>query len=206
MRILYVEDDARMRALVRRGLIEEGHSVLAVADAEAALDQVMAAPFDVVVLDVMLPDRSGVEVVRDMRARGRTAPVLMLTARDTQTDVVAGLDAGADDYLTKPFAFDVLLARLRALSRRAPLQHGNTLVLGDLSLDPAAHTVRRGAVPYRRQARPGLPIWAGPRSARGLPPPPVARLSSHPPWPRRRCPTCAKSRDAASTQASRART
>jgi len=147
VRILYVEDDARMRALVRRGLIEEGHSVMAVADAEAALDQAMASPFDVVVLDVMLPDRSGVDVVRDMRARGRTAPVLMLTARDTHADVVAGLDAGADDYLTKPFAFDVLLARVRALARRAPLQHTSTLTLGDLMLDPAAHTVRRGEAP-----------------------------------------------------------
>lgn len=132
-----------MRALVRRGLTEEGHSVLAVADAEAAIDQAVAAPFDVVVLDVMLPDRSGIEVVRDMRARGRTAPVLLLTARDTQADVVAGLDAGADDYLTKPFAFDVLLARLRALARRAPLQHTGLLTLGDLVLDPAGHTVRR---------------------------------------------------------------
>ncbi len=147
MRILYVEDDARMRALVRRGLTEEGHSVLAVADAEAALDQAMASAFDAIVLDVMLPDRSGVDVVRDLRARGRTTPVLMLTARDTQADVVAGLDAGADDYLTKPFAFDVLLARLRALARRAPLQHAAALTCGELALDPAAHTARRGGAP-----------------------------------------------------------
>ena len=147
MRILYVEDDARMRALVRRGLTEEGHSVLAVGDAEAALDHAPAAAFDVLVLDVMLPDRSGIDVVRDLRARGCTAPVLMLTARDTQADVVAGLDAGADDYLTKPFAFDVLLARLRALARRAPLQHTGTLVFGDLELDPAGHMVRRATTP-----------------------------------------------------------
>ena len=132
-----------MRALVRRGLTEEGHSVLAVGDAEAALDQALASPFEVIVLDVMLPDRSGVDVVRDLRARGRATPVLMLTARDTQADVVAGLDAGADDYLTKPFAFDVLLARLRALARRAPLQHAGAMTHGDLTLDPAAHTVRR---------------------------------------------------------------
>ena len=134
-----------MRALVRRGLIEEGHSVLAVGDAEAALDQGLAAPFDVMVLDVMLPDRSGVDLARDLRARGCATPLLMLTARDTQADVVAGLDSGADDYLTKPFAFDVLLARLRALARRAPLQHTGALVWGDLTLDPAAHTVRRAA-------------------------------------------------------------
>ncbi len=132
-----------MRALVRRGLTEEGHSVMAVGDAEAALDQAKISSFDVIVLDVMLPDRSGVEVARDLRARGHATPVLMLTARDTQADVVAGLDAGADDYLTKPFAFDVLLARLRALARRAPLQHTGTLTLGDLALDPAAHLVRR---------------------------------------------------------------
>jgi len=136
-----------MRALVTGGLTEEGHSVLAVADAAAALDKALASPFDVMVLDVMLPDRSGVDVVRDLRARGRLTPVLLLTARDTQADVVAGLDAGADDYLTKPFAFDVLLARLRALARRAPLQHTGILAHGDLILDPAAHTVRRAGVP-----------------------------------------------------------
>jgi len=147
VRILYVEDDARMRALVGRGLTEEGHSVLAVGDAAAALEQALASPFDVIVLDVMLPDGSGVEVVRDLRARARVTPVLMLTARDTHADVVAGLDAGADDYLTKPFAFDVLLARLRALARRAPLQHAGALAHGDLILDPAAHTVRRAGAP-----------------------------------------------------------
>lgn len=144
VRILYVEDDARMRALVRRGLTEEGHSVLAVGDAESALDQGLATPFDVMVLDVMLPDRSGVDVARAFRAAGCVTPLLMLTARDTQADIVAGLDAGADDYLTKPFAFDVLLARLRALARRAPLQHAGVLQFADLVLDPAAHTVRRG--------------------------------------------------------------
>jgi len=135
-----------MRALVRRGLTEEGHSVLAVGDAEAALDQALASPFDVIVLDVMLPDWTGVEVVRELRGRGCAMPVLMLTARDTQADVVAGLDAGADDYLTKPFAFDVLLARLRALARRAPLTHSGALTHGDLTLDPAAHAVRRAGV------------------------------------------------------------
>jgi two-component system, OmpR family, response regulator MprA len=147
VRILYVEDDARMRALVAGGLTEDGHSVLAVGDAASALEKALASPFDVVVLDVMLPDRSGVDVVRDLRARGRVTPVLMLTARDTQADVVAGLDAGADDYLTKPFSFDVLLARLRALARRPPLQHAGALALGDLVLDPAAHTVRRAGAP-----------------------------------------------------------
>jgi DNA-binding response OmpR family regulator len=117
VRILYAEDDVRMRALVRRGLSEEGHAVHVVADAAATLSTALAMPFDVIVLDVMLPDGSGIDVVRALRARAEMTPVLMLTARDTQADVVAGLDAGADDYLTKPFAFDVLLARLRALVR-----------------------------------------------------------------------------------------
>lgn len=142
MRILYAEDDVRMRALVRRGLSEEGHAVHVVADAAATLSTALAMPFDVIVLDVMLPDGSGIDVVRALRARAEMTPVLMLTARDTQADVVAGLDAGADDYLTKPFAFDVLLARLRALVRRVP-SSSDRLVCEDLVLDPSAHTVRR---------------------------------------------------------------
>lgn len=143
VRILYAEDDPRMRALVARGLTEEGHSVLAVGDGDDALDQALASAFDLIVLDVMLPKRSGVEVVRALRAQGRTEPVLLLTARDTGADIVEGLDAGADDYLTKPFAFDVLIARLRALARRPPLQHAAILGVDDLTLDPAAHTAHR---------------------------------------------------------------
>lgn len=143
MRILYVEDDARMRALVARGLTEEGHSVLAVGNGEDALGQAVSSAFDLIVLDVMLPKRSGVDVVRELRAKGHTEPVLMLTAKDTGDDVVLGLNAGADDYLTKPFSFEVLIARLRALARRPPLQHAATLSAGGLTLDPAAHTARR---------------------------------------------------------------
>lgn len=142
MRILYVEDDARMRALVRRGLTEEGHIVTATGDGKSAIE-LADATLDVIVLDVMLPGRSGVEVVRTLRARGCMTPVLMLTARDTQADIVIGLDAGADDYLTKPFAFDVLLARLRALARRAPMAQAPTLACAGVVLDPAAHTVSR---------------------------------------------------------------
>lgn len=145
MRILYVEDDPRMRALVSRGLTEEGHSVLAVGDGESAIEHAAASAFDMIVLDVMLPRRSGVDVVRALRARRQTTPVLMLTARDTGQDIVDGLDAGADDYLTKPFAFDVLVARLRALARRGPLQQGGVLAYADLRLDPEAHTVHRSA-------------------------------------------------------------
>lgn len=143
VRILYAEDDARMRALVARGLTEEGHSVLAVDNGDDAVDQATSSAFDLIVLDVMLPRRSGVDVVRALRAHGRTVPVLLLTARDTGADIVEGLDAGADDYLTKPFAFDVLIARLRALARRPPLQHTAVLGIDDLTLDPAAHTAHR---------------------------------------------------------------
>lgn len=132
-----------MRALVARGLTEEGHSVLAVDNGDDAVDQATSSAFDLIVLDVMLPRRSGVDVVRALRALGQTMPVLLLTARDTGADIVEGLDAGADDYLTKPFAFDVLVARLRALARRPSLQHAATLGVDDLTLDPAAHTAHR---------------------------------------------------------------
>jgi DNA-binding response OmpR family regulator len=147
VRILFAEDDPRMRALVSRGLTEEGHTVLAVGDGESAIEHAAAASFDLIVLDVMLPRQSGVDVVRALRARRQTTPVLMLTARDTGQDIVDGLDAGADDYLTKPFAFDVLIARLRALARRAPLQHGGVLECGDLVLDPSGHRVGRAGRP-----------------------------------------------------------
>lgn len=136
-----------MRALVARGLTEEGHSVLAVGDGDDAIDQAVASVFDIIVLDVMLPRRSGIDVVRSLRAQGHVEPVLLLTARDTAADIVEGLDAGADDYLTKPFGFDVLLARVRALARRPPLQHTALLGVGDLTLDPAAHTAHRSGRP-----------------------------------------------------------
>ncbi len=144
MRLLYVEDDARMRALVRSGLTEEGYTVLESADGDQALAEAARGGVDVVVLDIMLPGRSGIDVVRALRARGDAVPVLLLTAKDTQADVVAGLDAGADDYLTKPFSFEVLLARLRALARRAQLTQGRVLRVADLELDHGGHTVKRG--------------------------------------------------------------
>lgn len=149
MRILLVEDDSRMRALVERGLAEEGHSVESAASGPEAVDVAMAAEFDAIVLDDMLPGFDGVEVVRRLRQRGCAAPVLMLTARDAPADVVRGLDAGADDHLGKPFAFAVLLARLRALSRRAPVAAGAVLSASDLTLDPATRTVLRAGVPLR---------------------------------------------------------
>jgi DNA-binding response OmpR family regulator len=133
-----------MRALVRRGLGEQGH-VVDVADAgPSALDRARAGEFDVLVLDVMLPGCSGIDVVRTLRGEGNRTPVLMLTARDAAADIVAGLDAGADDYLAKPFSFKVLLARIRALGRRGPAVYGLRLEIADLSLDPGGHLVCRG--------------------------------------------------------------
>jgi DNA-binding response OmpR family regulator len=143
VRLLLIEDDPRMAALLRRGLVEEGHVIDGAASGRLALDAAQAAQFDVVVLDVMLPDIEGFEVVRALRARGDHTPVLLLTARDTDADVVRGLNAGADDYLTKPFSFEVLLARLGALARRGPALHGVRLRVGDLVLDPSTRTVTR---------------------------------------------------------------
>jgi DNA-binding response OmpR family regulator len=147
VRILFVEDDSRMRALVRRGLIEQGHAVDVADSGPPALELARAAGYDVMVLDVMLPGPSGIEVVRELRSAGDRTPVLMLTARDAASDIVAGLDAGADDYLPKPFAFKVLLARLRALARRGPAVHGVRLTVADLTLDSSTHQVTRASVP-----------------------------------------------------------
>jgi DNA-binding response OmpR family regulator len=144
MRILVVEDERKVAAFVRQGLVEEGHVVEVAADGAAALDAVAdGPPYDLVVLDVMLPKRDGLHVLKTLRARRMQAPVLLLTARDGVADKVAGLDAGADDYLAKPFAFEELLARVRALLRRG---RGGEPVLrvADLSLDPATRMVTRG--------------------------------------------------------------
>jgi two-component system copper resistance phosphate regulon response regulator CusR len=145
MRILVVEDERKVAAFVRQGLVEEGHAVEVAADGEAALDAVAAGPpYDLIVLDVMLPRRDGLSVLRTLRARRIQAPVLLLTARDAVADKVAGLDAGADDYLAKPFAFEELLARVRALLRRGRGAAEPVLRLADLSLDPATRIVTRG--------------------------------------------------------------
>ena len=146
MRLLLVEDDARMRALVRRGLTEHGHIVEVASTGPEAVELAAAADFDVAVLDVMLPGFDGVEVVQRLRARANRTPVLMLTARDAASDIVRALDAGADDYLAKPFSFAVLVARLRALGRRGPVPHDAQLQVADLRLDPAARSVTRGGV------------------------------------------------------------
>jgi DNA-binding response OmpR family regulator len=145
MRILVVEDERKVAAFVRQGLVEEGHVVEVAADGEAALDAVAGGPpYDLVVLDVMLPKRDGLSVLKTLRARRVQAPVLLLTARDGVADKVAGLDAGADDYLAKPFAFEELLARVRALLRRGRGAAEPVLRLEDLSLDPATRLVVRG--------------------------------------------------------------
>jgi two-component system, OmpR family, response regulator len=139
MRVLIVEDERKLAELLARGLREEGHAVDIAGDGEKAVWMAQAARFDVVVLDVMLPGLDGFEVCRRLRAQDVWTPVLMLTAREAVEDRVAGLDAGADDYLAKPFAFDELLARLRALTRRAPTERPVLLTVDDLRLDPAAH-------------------------------------------------------------------
>ncbi|NQW04934.1 MAG: response regulator transcription factor [Acidobacteria bacterium] len=146
MRILLVEDDVRMRELVRRGLSETGYRVDSAADASEALALTRDHKYDVMVFDVLLPGPSGIDLVRMLRAAGTRTPVLILTALDAAADIVAGLDAGADDYLTKPFAFKVLLARLRALGRRNPASRDVSLHVADLSLDGATHQVSRGGV------------------------------------------------------------
>src|SRR5262245_4445665 len=143
VRLLLAEDDPRMRHLVRRGLSEEGHSVDAASTGPQAIDIATVGQFDVLILDLMLPGCDGVEVVRRLRAQGNRTPALMLTARDASSDIVASLDAGADDYLVKPFAFAVLLARVRALGRRGPAAHQVTLHVSDLMLDSTTRVVSR---------------------------------------------------------------
>jgi two-component system OmpR family response regulator len=144
MRVLVVEDEVKMAALIRRGLREEGMSIDVAERGEDALWKAGSTDYDAIVLDVMLPGIDGFETCRRLRSDGVWAPVLMLTARDAVEDRVAGLDGGADDYLTKPFSFAELLARLRALARRGPVERPVQLEVGDLRLDPATRQVWRG--------------------------------------------------------------
>ena len=142
--LLLVEDEPKMAQLLRRGLGENGHVVEVTRTGEAAVDAAVSGEFDAVLLDVMLPDIDGFEVCRRLRRANNWAPVLMLTARTAVRDRIRGLDVGADDYLTKPFALVELLARLRALARRGPVPRPTQLVVGDLTLDPATRQVCRG--------------------------------------------------------------
>jgi two-component system OmpR family response regulator len=153
VRILVVEDSVRMSSLLRRGLEEEGYAVDAVPTGEEGVHHAKVAPYDAIVLDVMLPGADGFEVCRRIRAAGGRSPVLMLTARDSVQDRIAGLDAGADDYLTKPFSFQELFARIRALLRRGPSQRPPVLEVGDLMLDPGTHEVHRGEIEVRLTAK-----------------------------------------------------
>jgi two-component system OmpR family response regulator len=144
MRVLVVEDDVKMAAAIRRGLRFEGVVVDVAGGGEEAIRRVGATEYDAVLLDVMLPDLDGFETCRRLRRQGAWVPILMLTARDAVDDRVRGLDTGADDYLTKPFSLAELLARLRALARRGPVERPAVLEVGDLRLDPATHEVWRG--------------------------------------------------------------
>jgi DNA-binding response OmpR family regulator len=143
MRILVVEDDRKVASFLEKGLREEGYAVdVALTGGDGAM-KAHVYPYDVLVLDVMLPEKSGLEIVRELRARQNPVPVLLLTARDAEEDVVMGLDAGADDYLAKPFGFDELLARLRALLRRGGAGRAERLLYDDLELDRLRHSASR---------------------------------------------------------------
>jgi len=147
MRILIVEDDRRLARQLKKGLDEQGHSTTLAFDGIEGLEAAELSEFDVLVLDVMLPGLDGLTIVRRLRQNRIGTPILLLTARDTPDDVIAGLDAGADDYLTKPFSFKILVARLRALSRRKQVDPQMLLRIGDLILDPATHEVKRSGLP-----------------------------------------------------------
>jgi two-component system, OmpR family, response regulator len=144
VRVLVVEDEVKMAGLLRRGLAEEGYAVDVAPTGEDALARARATEYDAVVLDLVLPGMSGLETCRRLRESGVWSPVLVLTARDAIEDRVAGLDMGADDYLTKPFSFAELFARLRALVRRGAAERPSVLRVGNLQLDPATREVRRG--------------------------------------------------------------
>lgn len=143
MQVLVVEDEQRMADLLEKTLTEEGHQVVVARDGRDGFEIARASSFDVIVLDVGLPGIDGISVARKLRESRNQTPVLMLTARDHSADIVNGLDSGADDYLTKPFSIEVLLARLRAVSRRGAVPQTVYLEIGDLRLDPASRTVTR---------------------------------------------------------------
>ena len=147
MRILVVEDDLKMAELLRRGLAASGHHVDLAADGGEGYRLATGHPFDAIVLDVMLPHTDGFALTRRLRQENRAVPILLLTGRDANQDIVRGLDLGADDYLTKPFAFDVLLARLRVITRRTSQATGNVVQVRDLLVDREKHEVSRAGKP-----------------------------------------------------------
>lgn len=143
MRLLVVEDEKRMAGLLKKALQEEGYAVTTAADGKTALEMAQTSQFELILLDIMLPGMDGFQVAQRLRGEGNRVPILMLTARDATPDIVQGLDLGADDYLTKPFSFEVLLARIRALLRRGPASQSAKLRVGDLALDPGSHEVTK---------------------------------------------------------------
>jgi len=153
MRILLIEDNRRLSDSLRATLVEDGYAVDTAYDGVEGEDMALLAPYDVIILDVMLPKRDGIEVCRSLRDQKMAAPILMLTARDGLDDRVLGLDSGADDYLVKPFEIKELRARLRALLRRESANKSGTLVIDDLRLDPATHFAWRGETPLDLTAK-----------------------------------------------------
>ncbi|PLX73025.1 MAG: DNA-binding response regulator [Desulfuromonas sp.] len=144
MKILVVEDEKKVASFIKRGLEEEGFTVEVAYDGEEGLKMGQDDSFNLILMDLMLPGKDGLEVVRDLREKDVRTPVLCLTAKDKVDDIVSGLDSGSDDYLTKPFAFAELLARVRALVRRGTSERGAELTFADLRLDPVSHKVWRG--------------------------------------------------------------
>ncbi len=153
MRLLVIEDNRRLSAALKQSLMDAGYAVDLAADGAEGEDFAVAAPYDAIILDILLPVKDGLTVCRDLRARRLNMPILMLTARDTVDDRVRGLDSGADDYLVKPFALNELLARLRALLRREAPRRDGILAVGSLQLDPATHLVERAGQPIELTAR-----------------------------------------------------
>lgn len=153
MRVLIAEDERQMADQLRRGLEREGYSVLVAADGQEAFELARSSEQDLMILDWMLPKVEGIEVARRLRQAKVATRILMLTARDATPDIVTGLDCGVDDYLSKPFAFEVLLARLRALARRIPATQLPVLEVADLALDPATRVVTRGGAPIKLSTR-----------------------------------------------------
>lgn len=153
MRVLLVEDNRRLSLSLKNSLIEEGYAVDTAFDGKEGLDLAAYTPYDLIILDVMLPEMNGLEVCRTLRREGLKTPILLLTARDAVEDRVKGLDSGADDYLVKPFAMSELLARLRALMRREASSKSGLLQVGDLVIDPATHFVERNGQDIKLTAR-----------------------------------------------------
>ncbi|MGE5277864.1 MAG: response regulator transcription factor [Acidobacteriota bacterium] len=156
MKVLVVEDEQRIAQFLKKGLAEKGYAVETAGDADTALDRIASSSFDVIVLDLLLPgSRDGLELCREIRGRGVPSKILMLTARDTVENKIEGLDAGADDYLVKPFSFRELLARLRALLRRTEAAEPGPLVSGEIRYDPESREVVREGMTVRLTAREG---------------------------------------------------